>query len=242
MLTIGARSPWNLPSRCCLFGGSTPGHIVWYVRHTGGHLGAGQRGAERLQRDILPACHHKLVGIRPYKRVRVWAEICVYERAGVQLAKEPRIAWPIRLGGLALGCPSICLNKRGSVGAGICLHKRAGVCLVKEPGIWGAIRPGGLAREGPGVCLDRWVGVWPAVEPGISGLIHWCNIHTRQLSNLACQCRHQYGELNYPIWLRMYFFLCCGAARVLLPLRGYTAKGAHGHWVHNHVQPPSWDL
>ena len=37
-------------------------------------------------------------------------------------------------------------------------------------------------------------------------------------------------------------FLCSGARRVQQPVRGSKARSAHGHWVHNHVQPPSWNL
>ena len=33
-----------------------------------------------------------------------------------------------------------------------------------------------------------------------------------------------------------------GARCVQQPLKGSTAISAHGYWVHNHVQPPSWDM
>ena len=39
-----------------------------------------------------------------------------------------------------------------------------------------------------------------------------------------------------------FIFLCSGAWRVQQPLKGSTATSAHGHWVPNYVQPPSWDL
>ena len=114
------------------------------MAHRGARLRASQRGVERLRQDVLPACPHELAGICLYKRVKAWAEICLYERAGVQLAKETGILGPVCLGGLAPRCPGIALYKLGGVRAEICLCKWAGVWAVKEPSISGSIRPGGL--------------------------------------------------------------------------------------------------
>ena len=70
-------------------------------------MGASQRVAGQLLRDILLGYHRELAGICVYHRVRVWAEICLYKQAGVQPTREPCISWLTWPGGLAPRCPGI---------------------------------------------------------------------------------------------------------------------------------------
>ena len=175
MLKIGASSPYNLPLWCHDFWGSTPGYVVWYV----------------IRRGILLACHHELLD----KRVKVWAEICLYERASVQPAKEPSILGLIRPGGLA------------QKGTTICLDKRAGFWPATELGVSGPIRPDGLAPRSHGICLYQSTarpGIWMAIsvdnQGGNLAILfagpQYLAQYTRQFSNLACESCHQYGEVN----------------------------------------------